>query len=263
MNFSIDGHLKQAPVRVAWVWFEGATALSEGQGVCYNYDYGTDSVADGRRGTRVELPSTTNARYFAGVAARDYSAVSTGQMIEIYLPGSICNVLAKANCDFDAGLITCEAGGTYAGYFRYAGFEGEGSAVPLQDVDRSGTAGKVLAKLQEGLPSGLVENVTVVDDDAITPMVGGVTYLTGADITTGHCTAALADAVYEGLRKKFYVLTEIGTNDLVVTPDTAGIQLDGSSALASFSLDSADEEITLESCSGIWVTRGLTGATEA
>ena len=261
---SINGPQKQANIISEWVWFEGATALKEGQGVCYNWDYGTATAANAARFNRVELPTILNSRYFAGVAARNYSAKSGGQLIEIYKPGSVCNVLSKANSTIGVGILTCEAGGTYAGYFRYAGFEGEGSCVPLQTVDRSSTAGKCLARLQVGPPSGLTEVVTVVDNDAITIMVGGVTYVIGAAIGTGNCTATLADATIEGLRKRFEVITTAVTSNILnIDMATNGVQLDGSTALADIQLDAVGEEITVESCSGIWVTRGKSGATEA
>jgi len=49
MNKSTNAPQKQAPVIPQWVWFEETTALKEGQGVCYNWDYGTAETADGRR----------------------------------------------------------------------------------------------------------------------------------------------------------------------------------------------------------------------
>lgn len=264
MDFSVNAPIKQGPVRVGWVWFEGATALSEGQGVCYNWDYGTASAADGRRFNRVELPSQTNARYFAGVAARDYVARSGGQFIEIYLPGSICNVLSKASTTIGVGRITCEVGGTYAGYFRYAGFPGEGSAVPLQTVDRSTTAGKCFAKLELGEPSGLVEDITVVDDTAFTAMVGGATYFTTAvDLASGDATFTLADSTLPGLQKAFVCQAAMTTNDIVVTV-TSGLQADGSTALATISLDADLEEAVLQwdafDTNGRWVVQHSVGA---
>lgn len=268
-SFAINAHEKAAPTRSAWVWFEGATALLEGQGLCYNYDYGTDSAADARRFNRVELPSQGNARYFAGVAARDYSAKSGGQLIEIYLPGSVCNILAKADCDFDTGILTCEAGGDYAGYFRYAGFEGQGSAVPCQDVDRSGTAGKVLAQLQEGPQSGLLEVVTPTAG-AITCMVGGVTLFAAADIVS-DATFTLADGKIPGQRKCFSAIGAIDTSDVVVTV-TSGKQgmanADPTTALASITLSADEHETVLEwmgvnAAGGLWYCLYNLGSTLA
>jgi len=272
-SFAINAPQKDYPRFSKWVWFEGSTALKEGQGVCYNYDYGTATSADGRRGNRVELPSATNARYFAGVASRDYSANTGGQLIEIYCPGSYCNVYSKANCTLGSGRITCEAGtgGSGQGYFTYVGFQGEGSAVPLQTVDRSSTAGKVFAYLEQGPPSGLVEVVLPVDNDAITCMVGGVTYfVTAVDLANGNCTATLADGTLPGQRKAFVCQAAMSTNDIVITV-TSGKQgvgnADPTAALATISLDADEEEVTLQwdafDSKGLWVVQHVVGATLA
>lgn len=263
------------PVFSRWVWFEGSTALKEGQGVCYNYDYGTAASVDGKRGIRVELPSITNARYFAGVAARDYSAQTNGQLIEIYEPGSWCNIYAKANCTLGVGRLTCEAAGlptTYAGYFRVAGFEGEGSAVPLQTVDRSTTAGKVFAKLEVGPPSGLVQVVSTNDDELLdggdtTFMIGGVSYV-DVDITTaGDATFTLADGTVSNLKKAF-VLSIAQTNDVQITV-TSGVQgiahATPTTALNGIEMDADHDEITLEwnafDVNGVWVVTHMYGPT--
>ena len=267
MDTSINGYVKQTPTNVLWVWFEGSTALKEGQGVCYNFDYGTATAADGRRVNRVELPSTTNARYFAGVSARYYSAKTGGQFIEVYGPGSTCNVLVGASVTLGSGIITCQAGGTDAGVFTYAGFEGEGSAVPLQTVDGSSTDKLCLAKLQVGQPSGLVEALAVVDNDAVVPMVGGVTYIVGSDITGGNCTATLADGTISGIRKAFNVAVAVSTSDFVLTV-TSGEQrvktTDGAVvALASATFDAQGEKILLEWQDGVWKELYSSGATLA
>ena len=269
---SLNAYEKQDRRDLAWVWFGGTTALLEGQGVCYNWDYGTATVKDGRRMNRVELPTILNARYFAGVAARPYSAKSGGQMIEINLPGSCCNVLSKASTTIGVGRLTCEAGGTYAGYFRYAGFPGEGSCVPLQTVDNDATAGKCQALLETGPPSGLVEVVStntdgLLDGGATTFMVGGVSYLDTDISTGGDATATLADGTVPELRKAF--VSQIAqTNDVVVTV-TSGIDghgsADGTGALATITLDADEEEITLNwdsfDASGVWVAQHVVGAT--
>ena len=261
---SINAYIDDTNTQVARVLFEGSTALKRGMGLCYNQDYGTAATAEGSRNNRVELPSVTNARFFAGVVLHDHSAKAGGQWIEIAVPGSVCFVaLDGPSVAVGAGLVTCQAGGAKAGYFTQAGFEGEGSAVPLQTVNASDAAALCLAKLQVGLPSGLVEVVAPAAKGATTFMVGGVTYLVGKNLVDGNVTAALAQASFDGLRKKYKVITTAFSNGAaVVTLATGGIQLDGSTALATITLDAVGEDIVLEFNGGIWVTRGLTGATQ-
>lgn len=249
MHFPANAPLKDAPAAKKMVWFGGSTALLEGQGVCYNNDYGTASAFDGSRFNRVELPSQSNNLYFAGVAAQDYAAVSGGQMIEIYIPGSVCNILAKASCTLGSGRLTCEATGDYAGYFRYEGFSGEGSAKPMQTVDRSSTAGKVQAVLEAGEPSGLVEcPVLSTSGGADTFMVGGLTIFETATTLSAHITFTLADGVLNGLRKGFKCMQTMTTNDVVVTV-TSGVMgvgaADPTGTLSSITMDANDEECFL------------------
>jgi hypothetical protein len=92
----------------------------------------------------------------------------------------------------------------------------------------------------------LHEKVRVADNAAVTVMPTGVTEVIGATIAGGNCTAALANGKYIGERKGFYVTTAVVTNAFVVTPATAGLQKNGSTALVSFSMDAADEWIILE-----------------
>lgn len=217
---AINAHEKKPFVKSAWVWYESNAALNEGEAVCYNQDYGTATAFDGRRLNRVETPSITNAQYFAGVASKAYSAKSTGQFIEIYLPGSVCNIWfnAPATSTINVGFYTFDVTSSYEGFFRYQGLPGVGSAIPLQTIDRS-TAGLCMAKLMEGPESGGVQVVPLVDNTALTGvMVGGSTYCTGLALANGDCTLTLADATSHGLLKKFYIVTtEITTNDFVIT----------------------------------------------
>ena len=253
-SFAVNAHEKQARTFSEWVWFEGTTALLEGQGVCYNFGYGTDTVADARRLAKVEVPSVTNAQFFAGVAARKYSASATGRMIEIYRPGSICKVLVGASTVVGVGRLTCEITGTVAtnGSFRYSGLEGEGSCIPMQTTTFVATYQKCLALLDgPGRPSGLLEVLPLVDNDAIGPvMVGGTTLITGSVIATGNCTYTLPNATRDGLRKKFGVITaHVGTSNFVVTVTSGRMNVDGDTTLATVTFTAAaslNKQIVLE-----------------
>jgi hypothetical protein len=268
MDFSINAPQKVGLTFSKWVFFAGTTALLEGQGVCYQWDYSSDegdtggvlkTAVDARRTNRVELPTITNARFFAGVAARNYSAKSTGQLIEIFAPGSTCNILSKASTTIGVGILTCEAGGDYAGYFRYAGFEGEGSAVPLQTVDRSTDAGACLAILQSGVPSGLTEYIDVDTGGSMTCMVGGVTVLDATGTPGTDATFTMADGTIAGLLKKFICIVDYGNSyDFIITVN--GVEQDGT-ALTTVILDDEDDEVTLQ-WFGDWSERLIVGATK-
>lgn len=222
-NRSINAHEKKPNADILWLWYESNAALNEGEAVCYNHDYtglGADTF-DGRRLNRVETPSTSNAQYFAGVAARAYSAKSGGQMIEVNGPGSVCNVWlnAPATSTINVGFFTFDVTSDYEGFFRYQGLPGRGSAIPLQTVDRSETAGLCMAKLMDGPESGGLEVVPLVATGAIgTLMIGGTTLITGGAVADGNNTYTLADGAAHGLLKKFGIITtELTSYDVIIT----------------------------------------------
>jgi len=262
-DVSINAPLGLGNVEQLDVWFEGngstAQTLYEGMGVCYNWDYGTAATSTPARYNRVELPTILNARYFAGVLSQNYVIPAGGRVVTIYGPSSVCRIRSRVSNTIGVGLTTCEAGGTYAGYWNLGGFEGEGSAVPLQTIDRSSTAGLVLAKLQEGPPSGLCEVLTCTAGGATTMMVGGKTIFAAATPAT-DATFTMADGTIAGLKKKFYTLGDQTTNNVVVTVN--GIQDDGTTAIATWTTDTAGEEITL-AWHGDWFEQGHVGGTIA
>lgn len=132
MDKSNNGPMKSANVVLEVVWYEGTDALQEGEPVCYNTNYGTATDANGNRHNRVERPSSSNNMAFAGVSARNYSAKSTGQMIEIYCPGSRgVKIAIGAATVIDTGFLTFSTG---AGRFVKQGFMGRGSAFIRQTV---------------------------------------------------------------------------------------------------------------------------------
>ena len=237
MDNSINAPLKQNPVVSRWVWWESDDALPEGQAVCYNWNYTGDGAtySDARRVNHVEPPTTLNAQWFAGVSSRAYSANTGGRLVEIYCPGSVCNVLLGSATDtvVGVGLLTFDVTASYIGQFRYAGLPGEGSVRPLQTVTNDGSTTLCLAKLDIGEPSGGLQVVPLVADGAMaTQMVGGTTLITGAAITTGHNTVTLADGTVPGFRKKYGVITaELTGYDIVIslngcTDDVDDVSLD-------------------------------------
>lgn len=84
------GHEDLARVISRRVFYDGTSAVSRGQGMCYDRDYditANAAVADGRRDTRVTDPTAGTMHYFAGVAHSGRPAESTGQYLDIVEPG--------------------------------------------------------------------------------------------------------------------------------------------------------------------------------
>ena len=279
MDASINAPIKKANVIVEWVWFGGSTAIKEGQGVCYDWDYEEDSgdsakddtVFDARRTNRVEVPTILNAPYFAGVASRVYSASSGGQFIEIYKPGSVCNVWSTVSNTIGVGRTTCQVADAEAGAFGYGGFAGQGSAKPLQTIDRSNVAGVCMCKLEVGEQSGLQETITTVTlttaGGAVVLMVGGVTFFEAATLTDADATFVVADGTYLGQKKGWVLVGAMTTNNLVFTYTSAIQHVTGETGLATWTADTADEEQYVEwhgtSTDGLWIEKFTLGGTIA
>jgi hypothetical protein len=265
MDRSISAPLRVGQKDTVWVWYDETVALLKGQGVCYNYNYNspanqvrpaaeTAASVDYQRTNRVKLPTILNAPYFAGVANADYAAQPNGQLIEICVPGSTCLILTKANLTLGVGRITCQAGGTLAGYFTNSGFAGQGSAKPLQTNDTSTTAGKTLAILETGPQSGLQETLsTGTAGGATVFMVGGVTHLATAT-NAASVTNTLANGVADGDRKRVVIDGTQTTSGLVLTV-TTGVKFDGSTGITTLVGSTAATEADLEWLAGKWYLR--------
>jgi hypothetical protein len=185
-------------------------------------------------------------------------------LIEIYRPGSTCNIYSGANSTIGVGLLTFDVTSSYEGYFRYEGLRGEGSAIPLQTVDRSSTAGVCQALLLGGDPSGGVEVVQLVDNTAWVAMVGGTTLIVGAAMAVGSPTEEVLDGTIEGLRKKVEVITTaVTTNEAALDiENNDGITLAGG-ALASCALGAIGDQVVLQWSGGVWRNMASTGVTES
>lgn len=229
------------------VWYTGDDALVAGQGVCYDVDYTTTSKAATdvfeKRLNVVTEPDNTNNNNFAGVLADDYDAKEGGYMVEIICPGGVALVDSSIAATIgDNSLLTCIAGGTNAGKFGKGGFEGCGSARVLQTIT---SAGLVLVKLLDGPESGLIEELVIAPaGGAVTPMKGGVTRIP-AETITANATYTLADGNFYGEKKAIELTGALTTSDLVVTV-TNGVQLNGTTALATASFDGDNDTSVFE-----------------
>ncbi len=266
VSHAINAHIKQAKVISEFVWFNGDGALKEGQGVCYNWDYGTAADYDARRTNHVEVPTILNAPYFAGVAARPYSASVGGQFIEINLPGSTCNVWTLIDTVIGVGRITCQAGAgvVAAGYWTVTGFPGMGSGITLQTMTAS-TGSLCMAYLEEGEQSGLVENITDyagAEAEAKVFMVGVVSYF-GGTTATGANTFVLADGTKVGQKKGFVARSSFSSEALTISPTSAGVKLDGSTANTTIVMETILDFSILEwgglATNGTWNTKHQIG----
>lgn len=186
------GHINQAREVTLMIWYGGSDALYQGEGVCFNDDYGTATDADASRCNRVERPSTSNNKAFAGVAKRTYAARTGGQFIEIFCPGSKAVPVALAvDTVIGTGLLTFCVAGKYnvgvstglttdAGRFYTGKYRGRGSAVPRQ------TKTAVLEASMTGAWSLATDGVTLTMSDTTGISAGDmVVLLGGADDGTG------------------------------------------------------------------------------
>lgn len=167
----------QSPTKRVFMTY--TAAVSAGYPVCYDFDnvntYQNESTAAialsteaGSRRICVEKPAVGNNQHFAGVIAKDYPADTMGQWIEIYPPGSICDIKLAASVADAAPSITSGVSinkntgqiltfGVGKWYFKKAGFPGTGSATILQLI--SG-ANLCMAELHTGPQSGGYQEYT-------------------------------------------------------------------------------------------------------
>lgn len=261
MDHSTNAYLKQARVFKEFVWYEEDTAISEGDAVCYNYDYGTNTDREGQRLNRVEDPTTSNAQWFAGVSVAAHSANTGGQFIEIYKPGSVCNVLVGASTAIGVGFLTFDVTAATIGQFRRMGLPGRGSAQPLQTTTYVATAQLCLCYLMEGPESGGAQDLTATAGARTDQMVGGTTCYIGASIAQNQ-TLTLADGTIPGLRKKFMVVdTELTTASIVITVSNGVTDdiddVDLASITFTHSATCLDTQATVE-WDGGWILTGMT-----
>ena len=188
------------------VFFNGSGALVKGQAVAYNRDYGTATDASGRRDKEVELLSQSNNLAFAGVCIQDYAAKAGGQQIEIYEPGSVCEVSTLFPTTVNATYLSAHLSGSNAvinGRFAEGGLAGRGRALALQTLanktSATDTTPGVVANSTDGSASVDSTGLIVTDTGAFefaAPgdrliVVGGATTASGAaKVTVGEYTVA-------------------------------------------------------------------------
>jgi hypothetical protein len=247
-----------SPTFTRRVYYIGTDTLVEGYALCYNFDsydqsaealsthlntgdYGVDDPSPARR-IQVEKPSINNCVHFAGVVSEKSGGVTGPAWVEINLPGSVCNIYANASVDhgstgvgMNTGQVLTFTAGQY--YFKYTGLPGAGSAIVLQDTDRSTTAGLVQAELMSGTPSGGVQVIASTETAGVVSAGGalciapfGVTILDSTAMTTCiDFTAALtcclmaADGGWVGQKKVFRATKSTTTAHWAITGSTTNL----------------------------------------
>jgi len=194
MNGSLNAHEKLGNRIPAWVWYGGSDAIKKGEAFNYNTDYGTATAADARRGSKVERPSLDNNGAFAGVAERDYRAVSGGQLIEINCPGSKgVEIALVVDTTINTGILTFIAGstGSHRGRFYTGKYLGRGSAIPRQTktavLESSMTGGWSLAT--DGVTLTVSSTTGISAGDTVV-LVGGEVEDGGGSIVAGKYTVS-------------------------------------------------------------------------
>jgi hypothetical protein len=123
-----------------------------------------------------------------------------------------------------------------------------------------------LCDLLDGEESGGLEFLSFPNagGDDQPHMAGGVSYVCGGITLAADADVELAQGTRIGEKKAFHVLGTLTTSDFVVDLVTAGIQIDGSTALAEFVAgDAAGEFCVMEFRGARWFALDISGMTQA
>jgi len=208
------------------VWFSGSTALKKGQGVCFDRDYTTtvdgQTATDpfGGRDSIVQVPASGNNMAFAGVVSQDYAANAAGQMIEIYEPGGVAEILLGADTVVGTTLLTCSADSVDAGRFTWQGLPGRGTALALE----TNASGAKFASIDGSATAAYAASVTTVTATGIgTASAAGdrLVVLGGADDTAGG-DAATGEMAVVGT---YTIVTAPTANTVTIAEDIGDVDI--------------------------------------
>lgn len=134
------------------VFFTGSAAVKAGQPVGFdyakNYDQNTGkALVSGWPALGNCVKTLEAGDEFAGVASRDYDANENGQWIDVYLPGSVCKVIAGVAVTAVKTSLVCSSSGKFVANSSSAPAHGAGSVIALH---KCSSGQLVTAKLEEG-----------------------------------------------------------------------------------------------------------------
>lgn len=283
-------HGGAAPSMRRSVFYTGTDTLYEGYALCYDFnaadvnqenetqttpDVGEEYKNNARR-ILVEKPTEKNKIHFAGVVDEASNGVTGPAWVTINVPGSVCNVYAYSNADHErsadgnaSGQIFNVVVGQY--YMMDGGYPGRGAAMVLQDVDRSSTAGLVMAELMDGAPSGGYCTVAVHSDTgtelsvqlSAIPIYAGVYEFTEQSGASGAILGSdmlAADGKWRGQRVQFKagstILSSIFSCVVSTILKAQYSTYAGAVASANVELSAANEYMTFEWDGVRWVVLG-------
>jgi len=279
-----------APQMTMQVYYTGTSTLYEGYALCFDFnaadvnqenaaqtspDVGEEYFNASRR-LLVEKPTEKNKIHFAGVVAEQSDGVTGPGWVTIHRPGSVCNVYAYSNCDHERSADANASGqllNVVVGqwYMMDGGFPGTGAAMVLQDVDRSTTAGLVMAELMSGPPSGGYVDVVIpaatsslsVQLSAIPVYAGVYNFVSQAAAVTAVILSTRVqsgDGKWIGQRCQFQMPAGATGSDgsISVEVSTAQFPFASASSLvsATIQLSAAEEFAQLEWSGVAWICNG-------
>lgn len=194
------------------VYYTGSDTLGEGYCLCYDRDYGTASEADIDRAVRVEKPAAGNLRYFAGVVTAE-DAGRTGPCWVTVIepqpnPGRLVAVHTDQTCVLGTTALAVVADSYAAGA---PAADAPAIATAFQTVDRSGTAGMVLAQL-EGVSRLGTDPAAAVSQSqaALADSTGGTNSGTLADVLAAQSSSADLAAPSGGTTGGTFAMEDVG-----------------------------------------------------
>lgn len=225
----------------------------------------TEAEADGGDIAHINTAGTATAVYSSGTGLTTITSTGAGDAVG-YSDSSItatdfeCTVLGGADDttggDASSGELATKAvypvvASTSANAFTVTGDTG--------DCDLTIVITKknllVLAYLDDGAESGLMEIISPQDAVAVQNMVGGVTMACGGYTMAADSTSVLADGIVEGQIKSFGGLGTLTTKGYKVTV-TSGVQEDHTSGISTVLLDAAAETMVMQWLGNIGIATG-------